>query len=1002
MRPLLPFRAPFCPPEEAARAALLAEAPAPRPEALPLARDLAAAAREGGGPLAVEEVLRGWPLSTKEGLALMALAEALLRIPDDATADALIAEKLAEGDWSHHAEGEAAAQARGTMAAASGWALAIGAKLVGPGETPGGILAPMVRRLGVPAVRAAARRAVRLMGGQFVLGETIEEALDRAAHAPPATRHSFDMLGEGARTAADARRYLRSYHAACEAIGRAAHGALPARPGLSVKLSAIHPRYEAVSRERVMRELVPDLLDLARAARAHDLNLTLDAEEADRLELSLDVFDALLADDSLAGWEGLGLAVQAYQKRAGAVVAWLAERAAARRRRLMVRLVKGAYWDAEIKRAQERGLADYPVWTRKAATDLAWLTQAAALLDAARQGRIFPQLATHNARSVAEALALAAARGVGPDRFEFQRLHGMGGALYGRLRALRPEVALRVYAPVGVHEDLLAYLVRRLLENGANGGFVAAVADHAVPLDRLVRHPAEILAEGPPRHPRLRPPAELFAPRRNSRGVEFGDAAALAALLAERDAATPLPPPPAEPDAAAAARAVEAAHTAFVTWNATPASARAAVLYRAADLLEERRGSLIAAIQEEGFRTLDDALSELREAVDFCRFYASEAERLCAMPVALPGPAGESNRLSLGGRGVFLCISPWNFPLAIFLGQVTAALAAGNAVVAKPAPQTPRIAMLAVQALREAGLPEDVLQFIPGGREVGAALVEHPLIAGVAFTGSTASAQAINRALAAKNGPIVPLIAETGGINPMVVDATALPEQVTDDVLASAFRSAGQRCSALRLLCLQEEAADRILTMIAGAAAELRLGDPRDPATHVGPLIDAEAKARILRWLGALPPGARETFRHPAPEPGNFLAPRIIELARPQDLTQEVFGPVLHVVRWRADRLDELLQGISASGYGLTLGVQSRRAGFAARIAQALRAGNVYVNRNMVGAVVGSQPFGGEGLSGTGPKAGGPNYLPRFLLERVVTVNTAAAGGDAALLAQGE
>jgi RHH-type proline utilization regulon transcriptional repressor/proline dehydrogenase/delta 1-pyrroline-5-carboxylate dehydrogenase len=982
------FDAPYAPPEEAARAALLAAAPPARPEAVPLALALAAAARASGGPLAVEEVLRGWPLSTREGLALMALAEALLRVPDDATADALIAEKLAEGDWDRHVEGWA-----GT---ASGWALAVGARLVGPGETPGGVLAPMVRRLGVPAVRAAARRAVRLMGGQFVLGETIQDALARAARTPGA-RHSFDMLGEGARSAADARRYLAAYHAACAAIGRSAQGSLPGRPGLSVKLSALHPRYEAVSRDRVMRELLPDILGLAQAARAHELNLTLDAEEADRLELSLEVFQALLAEPSLAGWEGLGLAVQAYQKRAGAVVAWLAEAALAQRRRLMVRLVKGAYWDAEVKRAQERGLDDFPVWTRKAATDLAWITQAAALLDVARQGRIFPQFATHNAGSVAEALALAAQKGVGAERFEFQRLHGMGGALYAKLAELRPEVALRIYAPVGVHEDLLAYLVRRLLENGANGGFVAAVADEALPLDRLLRHPAAVLAEGPPRHPRVKRPPDLVAPRLNSRGVEFGSRAALAALIAERDAAPPLAAlPEADPT-----RAVAEAAAAFPAWNATPVAGRAAVLRRTADLLEENRGHFVAAIQDEGFRTLDDALSEVREAVDFCRYYADVAERIGAAP-ALPGPVGEANRLTLGGRGVFACISPWNFPLAIFLGQVSAALVAGNAVVAKPAPQTPRIAGLAARALRAAGLPDAALRIVPGGREVGAALVADPRIAGICFTGSTAAAQAINRALAAKDGPIVPLIAETGGINAMLVDATALPEQVADDVVASAFRSAGQRCSALRLLCLQADAADRMLAMIAGAAAELRLGDPRDPATHVGPLIDAEAKARITRWLAALPASAREVFRHPAPEPGHFLAPRIVEIARPEDLTQEVFGPVLHVLRWRADRLDDLLRGIAASGYGLTLGVQSRRAGFAARVAAAVPAGNVYVNRNMVGAVVGCQPFGGQGLSGTGPKAGGPHYLPRFMQERVVSVNTAAAGGDAALLAEGE
>jgi RHH-type proline utilization regulon transcriptional repressor/proline dehydrogenase/delta 1-pyrroline-5-carboxylate dehydrogenase len=983
------FEAPYAPSEEAARAALLAAAPAPQPSAAPLALDLAQAAREGGGPLAVEEILRGWPLSTREGLALMALAEALLRVPDDATADALIAEKLAEGDWRQHAEGFASA--------ASGWALAMGARLVGRGETPGGVLAPMVKRLGVPTVRNAARQAVRLMGGQFVLGETIQAALARAAKSPPNTRHSYDMLGEGARTGADARKYLAAYHAACEAIGRAAQGSLPARPGLSVKLSAIHPRYEAVSRDRVMAELLPDLIGLAQAARAHDLNLTLDAEEADRLELSLELFDRLLTEPSLSGWEGLGLAVQAYQKRAGAVVSWLADRAAATRRRLMVRLVKGAYWDAEIKRAQERGLEDFPVWTRKAATDLAWLTHAAALLDVAKQGRIFPQLATHNAASIAEALALAEAKGVSPEKFEFQRLHGMGGALYGKLLEKRPDVALRIYAPVGVHEDLLAYLVRRLLENGANGGFVAAVADESVTFERLLRHPSVALAEGPPRHPRVKRPAALFGDRPNSRGVEFGDRRALAALIAARDAAPALPEVPAQDPAAA----VAGAQAAFPAWNATPVAQRAAVLRKAADSLETESEKFIAAIQEEGFRTLDDALSELREAIDFCRYYADAAERLGA-PTALPGPVGESNVLSLSGRGVFLCISPWNFPLAIFLGQVAAALVAGNAVVAKPAPQTPRIAALAAQALRAAGLPDGVLELVPGGPEVGAVLVAHPAIAGIAFTGSTATARGINRVLAAKEGPIIPFIAETGGLNAMVVDATALPEQVTDDVLTSAFRSAGQRCSALRLLCVQAEAADGMLAMIAGAARELKLGDPRDPATHVGPLIDAAAKARIGEWLANLPPGARETFRHPAEEVGNFLAPRIVELRQVEDLNREVFGPVLHVLRWRGTEEAVLLRALAGTGYGLTLGVQSRRAGFAARVAAAVPAGNVYVNRNMVGAVVGSQPFGGQGLSGTGPKAGGPHYLPRFMHERVVTVNTAAAGGDAALLAEGE
>jgi RHH-type proline utilization regulon transcriptional repressor/proline dehydrogenase/delta 1-pyrroline-5-carboxylate dehydrogenase len=804
------------------------------------------------------------------------------------------------------------------------------------------------------------------------------------------------MLGEGARTARDAERHFESYAAAIEKIGAIAGNAtLPNRPGISVKLSALHPRFEAVSHGRVLKELAPRLLQLARAAKRHDLNFTVDAEEADRLELTLDVIGAVLPDPSLRAWDGFGLAVQAYQKRAPAVIDWLLEIAQSLDRRLMVRLVKGAYWDTEIKRAQERGLPDYPVFTRKPMTDLCYLACVRQLL--AARPRLYPQIATHNALTVASTIEDAG----GVEGYEFQRLHGMGEALYEALRKEIPQVACRVYAPVGGHRDLLAYLVRRLLENGANSSFVAVAADPGVPISRLLQRPQSWI--GNPqhaRHPKIPLPRDLYAPERtNSGGVEFGNRAALDALLAEVEAAPQVLPASLaqEPGAVMAA-----AHAVFPGWAATPLAARAAALERASDLLEQHRGRLIALLQREGGKTLDDALAELREAVDLCRYYAAEARRALA-PQAMPGPTGESNELRYRGRGVFVCISPWNFPLAIFLGQAAAALVAGNSVVAKSAEQTPAAAAEAVRLLHQAGIPQNVVQLVPGDGKVGAELVADPRVAGVAFTGSTEVGWAINRALAAKEGPIVPLIAETGGINAMIVDATALPEQVTDDVITSAFRSAGQRCSALRLLCVQEDVADRMLEMISGAAAELQLGDPRDPATHVGPVIDREAKSRLDRWIARISAQGRVRFRWDATKPlpeGLFVAPTIIELDRARDLTEEVFGPVLHFVRWRADEINVLLDDIAANGTGLTLGIHSRIDSRAAEVAARLPHGNVYVNRNMIGAVVGTQPFGGTGLSGTGPKAGGPNYLRHFATEQVVTVNTAAAGGNASLLAQ--
>ncbi len=989
------------------------------------ARRLVTAIRAGASGIGgIEALLREYSLSTPEGLALMVLAEGLLRVPDDATADRLIEDKLGQGGFAQGPE----TRPDSLLVGASAWALGLGARLVTATDTPEGILRGVVRRLGLPTVRSAMRQAMRVMGGHFVLGQTIEEALGRAqSRTGRVFRYSFDMLGEGARTADDAAHYQTSYADAIEAIGRAAgNKPLPDRPGISVKLSALHPRYEAVSRARVMDELVPRVRELARAAAIRGLNFTVDAEEADRLELSLDVIAAVAEDRQLAGWDGFGLAVQAYGKRARETIGWVGQLAETLDRRFMVRLVKGAYWDTEIKRAQERGLPDYPVFTRKPMTDLSYMACAEKLL--AQRPRIYPQFATHNALTVASVIERAG----NTDGYEFQRLHGMGDALYAALLEGHPGAAVRTYAPVGVHQDLLAYLVRRLLENGANSSFVSVAANADVPLDVLLRRPAAIV--GTParaRNASLPAPERLFPDgRRNSAGVEFGDAASLARLLAEvtrhegpgtaapvidgavvagasRPAICPVDgirvigevtdATPAQADAAMAA-----ARAGFRAWSATPAAERAAALERAADLLEAQRGRLLALLADEGGKTLDDGVAEIRETVDFLRYYAAQARALFGAGTVLPGPTGERNTWRLRGRGAFLCISPWNFPLAIFLGQVGAALAAGNSVVAKPAEQTPLVAAEAVRLLHQAGVPASALHLVIGDGAVGAQLVAHPAVAGVAFTGSTQVAWAINRALAAKDGPIVPLIAETGGINAMIVDATALPEQVVDDAVLSAFRSAGQRCSALRLLCVQEDVADRVFAMLAGAARELKLGDPRDPSVHSGPVVDAEAQARLLDHIAHMRATARVHYAGTAPERGFFVAPHIFELDHPRDLAVEIFGPVLHVVRYRASEQDALVDAIEATGYGLTLGIHTRIDAAAERIAARLSTGNIYVNRNMIGAVVGVQPFGGSGLSGTGPKAGGPDYLRRFGVEQTVSVNTAAAGGNAALLAAEE
>ena len=1025
VRDIPPLRAPYDPPDEAIAAELLASAGRESDAEVRIdaraTRLVKAIRARTGGLGGVEDFLHAYALSTKEGLALMVLAEALLRVPDAETADRLIEDKLQAGDWARHGSRSAP-----LLVSASAWTLGLTVKVIHPGETPEGIVDALIKRLGLPAVRAATRQAMRLLGSHFVLGQTIEEALGRAG-SHHEFLYSFDMLGEGARTSADARHYLDSYARAIEAIGKTAgNDPLPRRPGISVKLSALHPRFEALSRDRVLAELVPKLIELAQIAKRHELNFTIDAEEADRLELSLDVIAATLRDASLAGWDGFGLAVQAYQKRAGPLIDWIGAAAESLNRRLMIRLVKGAYWDTEVKRAQERGLPDYPVFTRKAMTDLCYLDCVRKLLVA--RPRLYPQFATHNALTVACVIEDAG----GTDGYEFQRLHGMGEALYDALLAELPDLSCRVYAPVGGHADLLAYLVRRLLENGANSSFVSVASDPSVPVETILRRPQSWINDAShARHSHIPLPRDLFgASRRNSSGIEFGDSTALDALVAEvrsapkvavakplidgsaatgRERAVNSPVDGAvigavqEGDEALVAAAMASAQAAFPAWSSIPVAERAAALERAGDLMEQNRGRLIALLQSEAGKTIDDCVSEVREAVDYCRFYAQDARRMFA-PRVLPGPTGESNELRMRGRGVFVCISPWNFPLAIFSGQVVAALVAGNSVVAKPAEQTPLVAFETIRLLHRAGIPAGALNLVPGDGKTGARLVADRRVAGVAFTGSTEVARGINRTLAAKAGPITPLIAETGGVNAMIVDATALPEQVTDDVIASAFRSAGQRCSALRLLCVQEDVADRVLDMVIGAARELSLGDPRDLATHVGPVIDGEAKSKLGRWIAMMDSRGAVLFRLEANPPtgGTYVTPAIVELDSARELKEEVFGPVLHFVRWRSSELDRLLDDIAANDTALTLGIHSRIETVVAHVAARMPHGNVYVNRNMIGAVVGSQPFGGSHLSGTGPKTGGPNYLRRFALEQIITVNTAASGGNATLLSEEE
>ncbi|HEY0963573.1 MAG TPA: bifunctional proline dehydrogenase/L-glutamate gamma-semialdehyde dehydrogenase PutA [Pseudomonadales bacterium] len=983
---------------------------------------------EGSG---IDALMHEYELSTPEGIVLMCLAEALLRIPDQDTADSLIRDKLLQEDWRKHL-----GQSESLFVNASTFGLMLAGRVICADESLGGnghnVLGRLLQRSSEPVIRAMLKHAMRILGSQFVMGRSIEAALERAREDEAAGfRHSYDMLGEAARTQADAERYQQAYLHAIAAIGGAARGGPLRSPGISIKLSALHPRYEFAQGERVLKELYPRLLQLAEAARDADIGMTIDAEEAERLEPSLMLLLELMRSDSLRHWDGLGLAVQAYQKRAFDLVDWLGEQAAAQRRRLMVRLVKGAYWDSEIKRAQERGLDAYPVFTRKAATDVSYLACARRLLS--QPARFYPQFATHNAHTAAAVLELARAAGIGTGSMEFQRLHGMGAALHEQFMA-DTGFPCRIYAPVGSYEDLLPYLVRRLLENGANSSFVNRIADDATPIARIIADPRELLATTQPLpHPRIPSPRKLYADRDNAKGLDLNDPLVLRRLrasMAEAEAMTwhAAPAPgfsntgtgDAVLDPSDRRRvvghvrtstsddievAVVRATAAFVDWNATPVEQRAQCLDRAAALLEARMPAFIALCQREAGKTLGDAVAEVREAVDFCRYYAQRARSDFA-PQSLPGPTGERNTLVLEGRGVFVCISPWNFPLAIFLGQVAAALVTGNAVIAKPAEQTPLIAAEATRVLIEAGVPAGALQLLPGsGSEVGARLVQDARVAGVAFTGGIDTAWAINRSLAARNAPIASFIAETGGVNAMLVDSSALPEQVIADVLSSAFQSAGQRCSALRLLLVQQEIAPDVLRMLAGAMAELAIGDPSDFATDVGPVIDAEALDRLQQHSRRMETEAKLIYRCTLPaglEHGTYFAPVAFELDTLDQLPGEVFGPILHVLRYAASERDALLDALNARGYGLTFGIHSRIDSTIAAVQQRIRAGNVYVNRNIIGAVVGVHPFGGMGLSGTGPKAGGPDYLRRFTVEKTLSFNTTAAGGNASLLTLGD
>lgn len=985
--------------------------------------------KEGG----LEAFLFQYDLSSQEGIALMCMAEALLRVPDKHTVDKLIRDKLTQGDWESHL-----GKSHSMFVNAATWALMLTGKVLGEHqsvhkrfEEQSSSLSTGLKRLagkgGEPLVRQAVHQAMRILSKQFVMGRTIEEALKRSkSEEAKGYRYSYDMLGEAAFTQEDAQLYFQAYKHAIEIISAKHPIKDPIEgAGISVKLSALHPRFEMKKRARVLQEMTPKLKELVLLAKQSNMNFTVDAEEADNLYLLMEAFSQLMSDPQLQGWKGLGIAVQAYQKRAVKVLDILHVWAQKHQQPLMVRLVKGAYWDTEIKMAQVAGLEGYPVFTRKAATDVHYLVCARKLLSYAKW--LYPQFATHNAHTVASVRTLAKEFKV--DEYEFQCLHGMGAPLYDQL-VEKKKVKCRIYAPVGTHEHLLAYLVRRLLENGANTSFVNRIVNAELSVSKLVENPVELMKSYTTvPHPKIPLPEGIFPKRKNSSGVDLNNPLALQKLSVAMDALT-WGDHHAQPTALGNHTALEIresfspfnrdlklgsvtlastdtiestldkAHKAF---KQVPSfKKRAQLLNKAADLLEAQYPEFIGLLIYEGGKTYEDAVAEVREAVDFCRFYANEAIRLFE-PNPLPGPTGEYNEIALWGKGVVACISPWNFPLAIFLGQVTAAFAAGNTVIAKPASQTCLVAQKAIHMLHEAGIEKDWIQLLPGsGKLVGNSLVEDPRIQGILFTGSLETARSINQKLAHRPGAIIPFIAETGGQNAMIVDSTALTEQVVMDVITSAFQSAGQRCSALRVLYIQDDVADRVITMLKGAMHELSVGDPRAYETDIGPVIDKQAQEELsqhIQWLEQSAKKLAEVTLESGCAHGTFIAPCAYEIDSIKQLKQENFGPVLHVIRFSRHKLDDVIDEINATGFGLTFGVHSRIDETVAHVYKRIHAGNVYVNRNIIGAVVGAQPFGGEGLSGTGPKAGGPNYLARLTNERTLSINTTAAGGNASLMA---
>ena len=994
-------------------------------EAAKLVRQIRHQNESHGG---LDAFLLEFKLSSEEGVALMCLAEALLRVPDAQTADQLIQDKLSDGDWASHL-----GESESFFVNASTWGLMLTGKVVSLDkaivEDAGNFLGKLIARSGEPLIRAAVRQAVRIMGKQFVLAESIHRGLRIAeTRESEGYTYSYDMLGEAVRTAGDAARHYASYQTAIEAIGRESGTSDPySGPGISVKLSALHPRFEYAQRDRVFAELYPLLKQLCIQARQYNIGLTIDAEEADRLDPSLALLQKLCNEPGLDAWDGLGFVVQAYQKRAPWVIDWIEQLVTPKKRRIMIRLVKGAYWDSEIKLAQLEGYPGYPVFTRKVSTDLSYLVCVQKLLR--NPTAFYPLFATHNAHTVASILNYAGMR----RDFEFQCLHGMGEILYRHvMRTFR--VNCRIYAPVGSYRDLLAYLVRRLLENGANSSFVNRLVDRELPVGKLVRDPVQSVRElDSIPHPNIPLPRDIYGDRKNARGLNLNSEPELeryfqsipvfyekyhrvVPLIANWgiDPSSRPQHPILSPSSAREIGtvvtadeedirlAVNNAQMGYEDWNNRGGIARGEILLDAADRFEAHRDELMALCTVEAGKTLRDSIAELREAVDFLRYYALQGHREFDRPLVLDGPTGELNQWSLQGRGIFVCISPWNFPLAIFTGQVSAALGAGNCVLAKPAEQTPLIAFRAVQLLHESGVPESALQLLPGtGESVGAPLVRHPAINGVTFTGSTGTAKIIQQSLAGKSGPIVPLIAETGGINAMIVDSTALPEQVVRDAVQSAFQSAGQRCSALRVLYVQQDIAAEMITMLKGAMDELQVGDPVEPETDIGPIIDHESRKNLQAYVRRKAESGTPVYasgRLTGDPQGYFFRPTLLEISGIGELKREVFGPVLHVCQFKASEIDEVVDEINHAGYGLTFGIHSRIESTIERITRRIRVGNVYVNRNTIGAVVGIQPFGGEGLSGTGPKAGGPHYMHRFAVERSVSTDTTASGGNASLL----